>query len=294
MSSDNTGNGKLGRGFANLRSHVEKFTARQKDDSPLELDINLLRPNPFQPRKVFKESEIKALSDSIRENGLLSPIIVRKNEDHYQIIAGERRWRAMRLLGNLKVPVIVREASKDQMITLSIIENIQRDDLNPIELGYAFKQMMEELDLTQEQLAEKLGRDRSTVTNFIRLLSLDPTIQDYVSRETLTMGHARALLGIKNKLLQTELAKEIIEKNLNVRQTENKVKEINLKDGQEAGEQPVAKKVQVKDVEKKLSSYFGTKVQIKNLKDKKKLIIDFYDNEDFNRLTKLFGFKEGL
>lgn len=291
MSSNNP---KLGRGLMSLMSKIDMVGNHQKGDLAQEIDVNMIRPNPFQPRKVFKEEEIISLANSIRENGLLSPIIVRKNEDHYQIIAGERRWRAFRSLGNQKIPVIVREASKDQMITLAIIENIQRDDLNPIECGIAFKQMMEELDLTQDQLAERLGKERSTVTNFIRLLNLDPIIQDYVSRGTLTMGHARALLGIKDRLSQIELAKEVIQKNLNVRQTENKVKEINQPGNQEKKKKDKIRPSHIKDVEKKLSSYLGTKVQIKSLKDKNKLIIDFFGAEDFLRLSKLMGVKEDL
>ena len=286
--------GKLSRGLGALMSKIDKVTSGQKGDVEQEIDINLLAPNPYQPRKVFKEEEIESLANSIKENGLMSPIIVRKADDHYEIIAGERRWRAMRKLGRLKVPVIIREANQDQMITLAIIENIQREDLNPMEKAFAFKHMMEKLDLTQERLAEKLGKERSTITNFIRLTSLPAEVQEAVSRETLSMGHARSLLGIKDSSVQKELALEIIEKGYSVRQTEAKVREINSSDQEKKAGKQKDPNLYVQDVEKKLTEYLGTRVKIKKLSNKSKLMIEYYSNDDFERIARKIGFKNSL
>jgi ParB family chromosome partitioning protein len=286
--------GKLSRGLGALMSKIDKVTSGQKGDVEQEIDINLLAPNPYQPRKVFKEEEIESLANSIKENGLMSPVIVRKADDHYEIIAGERRWRAMRKLGRLKVPVIIREANQDQMITLAIIENIQREDLNPMEKAFAFKHMMEKLDLTQERLAEKLGKERSTITNFIRLTSLPVEVQDAVSRETLSMGHARSLLGVKDSSIQKELALEIIEKGYSVRQTEAKVREINSSDLEKKAGKQKDPNLYVQDVEKKLTEYLGTRVKIKKLSNKSKLMIEFYSNDDFERISRKIGFKNSL
>ena len=286
--------GKLSRGLGALMSKIDKVTSGQKGDVEQEIDINLLAPNPYQPRKVFKEEEIESLANSIKENGLMSPIIVRKADDHYEIIAGERRWRAMRKLGRLKVPVIIREANQDQMITLAIIENIQREDLNPMEKAFAFKHMMEKLDLTQERLAEKLGKERSTITNFIRLTSLPAEVQEAVSRETLSMGHARSLLGVKDSSVQKELALEIIEKGYSVRQTEAKVREINSSDQEKKAGKQKDPNLYVQDVEKKLTEYLGTRVKIKKLSNKSKLMIEYYSNDDFERIARKIGFKNSL
>lgn len=286
--------GKLGRGLGMLMSKIDKVTSGQKGDVELEIDVNLLVPNPFQPRKVFKEEEIESLANSIKENGLMSPVIVRKLDDHYEIIAGERRWRAMRKLGKLKIPAIIREANQDQMITLAIIENIQREDLNPIEKGYAFKHMMEKLDITQERLAEKIGKERSTITNFIRLTSLPQEVQDAVSRETLTMGHARSLLGVKDMSILKELALEVIENGYNVRQTEAKVRELNSSDKEKKSGKSKDANLYIQDVEKKLTEYLGTRVKIKKLSNKSKLMIEFYSNDDFERISNKIGFKNKL
>lgn len=285
---------KLGRGLGLLMGKIDRVAASQKSDLEQELDINLLVPNPHQPRKIFKEEEIESLANSIKENGLMSPVIVRKSGDHYEIIAGERRCRAMRKLGYLKVPVIVREANQDQMITLSLIENIQREDLNPIEKGHAFKHMMEKLEITQERLAEKIGKERSTIANFIRLTTLPSEVQDAVSHETLSMGHARALLGLKEPSDQKELAKEILEKGFNVRQTESRVKEINSIDKEKTPKKSKESNLYVKDMEKKLADHLGTRVKIKKLSNNSKIIIEFYSNDDFERLTRKMGLKNSI
>ena len=180
------------------------------------------------------------------------------------------------------------------MITLAIIENIQREDLNPIEKGYAFKHMMEKLDLTQERLAEKLGKERSTITNFIRLTTLPMEVQDAVSRETLTMGHARSLLGIKEPQVQKELALEIIEKGYSVRQTEEKVRSINSIDKENKPEKSKQVNLYAQDMEKKLAEYLGTKVKIKKLSNKSNMIIEFYSNDDFERIAKKIGLKNSI
>ncbi|PCJ56454.1 MAG: hypothetical protein COA79_18610 [Planctomycetota bacterium] len=281
---------KLGKSLNNLFKRVERIQSSKSTDFEYELDISLIRPNPYQPRKEFKPEEIKSLSDSIRENGLMSPIIVRKNDEFYEIIAGERRWRAVRTLEWQKIPVIIRDANKDQMITLALIENIQREDLNPIEKAYAFKHMMEELNLTQDKLAEKLGKERSTVTNFMRLTTLTQDIQDAVSRGTISMGHARAMLGIKDSSIQKDVFLEVSKKDLNVRQTEALVRSINA--GKKiTGKDKKEVNLFIQDIEKKMSEYLETKVKIKKLNSKSKIVIEYYSNEDFLRISEKIGFK---
>src|SRR5436853_5771947 len=204
----------LGRGLSAL------FTQMQTIESDLlELDVDLLYPADTQPRKVFREEKMNELAQSIKANGIIQPIVARRDGERFQIIAGERRWRAAQLAGLRKIPCLVREVTDENVLEISLIENIQREDLNPIEEATAYKRLVDVLALSQEEVAKRVGKDRSSVTNALRLLKLPPEIQQLVEDEKLSMGHARALLSLETAEQQILFAQDIIEKTLSVRET---------------------------------------------------------------------------
>src|SRR5919205_1639105 len=213
----------LGRGLSALLSD-RPATANEEMQ---EIDIDLIEPNSFQPRTTFNEERVEQLAQSIRANGIIQPLLVRKTStEKYQVVAGERRWRAAQRAGLQKVPCIVREIPEDKMLELALIENIQRQELNAIEEAHAYKRLIESLGLTQEMVAQRVGRDRTFITNYLRLLRLPEDIQGLVEQEKLSMGHARALLGVDDAEIQRSLAKSITEKGLSVRETERAIKNI--------------------------------------------------------------------
>ncbi|HXG65473.1 MAG TPA: ParB/RepB/Spo0J family partition protein, partial [Blastocatellia bacterium] len=209
----------LGRGLSAL------FTQMNSIESDLvELNIHQIDPTEDQPRQIFKESKLAELAQSIKSNGIIQPIVVRRNGERFQIIAGERRWRAAQMAGLIKIPCIIKEIPENAILELSLIENIQREELNPIEEARAYKNLLERLHITQDELAQRVGKDRSTITNFLRLLKLPVEIQEMVEEEKLTMGHARTLLALDSSEEQLALARDIIANNLTVRATEKIVK----------------------------------------------------------------------
>src|SRR5919202_572112 len=211
----------LGRGLSALLSDRPAIA----NEEMVEVDIDLIEPNSFQPRTNFNEERLEELAQSIRSNGIIQPLLVRRiNDGKYQVVAGERRWRAAQRAGLQKVPCVVREIPEDKMLELALIENIQRQELNAIEEAHAYKRLIETLDLTQEMVAQRVGRDRTFITNYLRLLRLPEDIQQLVEAEKLSMGHARALLGIDDPSIQRKLAKSVVDKGLSVRQTEYVVK----------------------------------------------------------------------
>src|SRR5215217_2133065 len=200
----------LGRGLSAL---LGEDTQPSEPVSPSsELDIHLIKPNAEQPRTRFAETALEELTQSIRANGVIQPIVVRKVEGGYEIVAGERRWRASQRAGLLKVPVVVRDIPDDRLLAAALIENIQREDLNPIEEAHGYRRLGDEFGLTQEQIAESVGKDRSSVANYVRQLRLPPEIRDYVGAGTLSMGHARALLGLPDEAAQLRVGKEVVTK----------------------------------------------------------------------------------
>ncbi|MFX0549873.1 ParB/RepB/Spo0J family partition protein [Hathewaya histolytica] len=289
----------LGKGLgALIPETIEEFKESNKEDVSIKkeeekptskISLNLIKPNPEQPRKNFDEEKIKELSLSIKENGIIQPLILKKVDNStYLIIAGERRWRAARLANMKEVPAVVLEDVKDkEILKLSLIENIQREDLNPIEEAIAYEKLIVELELTQEELSEKLGKSRTSITNCLRLLNLDKRVQEYLVDGVISEGHGRALLALKNKDIQYKIAQEIIDKGLSVRGVESLVKELS-KEKKEGKRLNDTNSPFMKDIENRLRDYFGTKVSLNNTgKDKGKIQIEYYSNQDLQRIMEI-------
>jgi ParB family chromosome partitioning protein len=272
----------LGRGLSAL------FTQMQATESDLmDLDIDLLYPTEAQPRKQFKENKINELAESIKTNGIIQPIVARRDGERFQIIAGERRWRAAQIAGLRKVPCIVRDIMDEKVLEISLIENIQREDLNPIEEANAYKRLVDVLALSQEEVAKRVGKDRSSVTNALRLLKLPPEIQQFVEDEKLSMGHARALLSLETAEQQLLLAHEIIEKTLSVRETERLVRnpqETKPNGSPQLSPSDVRKDPNIAAAEQKLSKSLAAPTKIKLLKEGGIIEIKFSSSEDLSRL----------
>jgi ParB family chromosome partitioning protein len=269
----------LGRGLSALIPDAP--AAPQPSARPQEVDADLLTPNPFQPRTVMDEARIEELARSIRANGIIQPIVVRKAGTGYQIIAGERRWRAAQQAGLLKVPIVVRDTPDDQLLAAALIENLQREDLNPIEEAHAYRRLADELHLTQDQIADAVGKDRSSIANTLRLLKLPREMRDGVSAGTLTMGHARALLGLPDEAAQLRVGREVIAKQMSVRETEVLVKKT-----VEPAPSPVEppKDVHTRAAEEKLRFALGTRVRILRKRRGGRIEVDFGSEDELQRL----------
>src|SRR4051812_43035947 len=256
-------------------------------DRSLDVDSDLLRPNKFQPRTQMDDARIEELAQSIRVNGIIQPIVVRKVEQGYEIIAGERRWRAAQRAGLLKVPVVVRDIPEDRLLAVALIENIQRENLNPIEEAVAYRRLSDEFHLTQEQIADAVGKDRSSVANFVRLLRLPQEVRANVASNAISMGHARALLALPDEAAQLRLARDIVAKNLSVRDVEALVKK--SEDGKtERLEEK--KDVHTRAAEDKLRLALGTRVRIARRGKAGRIEIDFVSEDELQRLyEKLTG-----
>lgn len=277
----------LGRGFDAL--FVDNSTEELAEEKGVvTLRLNDIEPNKNQPRQIFDDDALSELSDSIREHGVLQPLIVRPLSDgSYQLVAGERRWRASRLAGLSEVPVIVRALTDSEVAVIALIENLQREDLNPIEEAEGISRLIEEYDFTQEQAAEKLGKSRSALTNTLRLMKLPEKVRELVSDDFLSAGHARALLALEDAALIEETAEEVITRKLSVRETEKLVKQIN------SYKEDKPKKIKKRDtyydeVELSLSDALGRKVIVKESGKGGKLEFEFFDKEDLTKLAKLF------
>lgn len=254
----------------------------------VELLIDEISPNRFQPRKYFDDDKLEELVTSIRENGVLQPVVVQKVETGYELIVGERRWRASKKAGLKKIPAMIREVSDDQALELAIIENIHRQDLNPIEEAEAYARLSDEFALTQEMIAKKVGKSRATVANILRLLKLSRNIKDDLISGKLSMGHARALLGLDNAGQMQVLRKEIFKQDLTVRQTESRVN--SLKQPAPTKLVPTLKKnIFIRDLEKELERKLGTKVEIAPGKKGGKLVVTYYSDDDLDRIQDLIG-----
>ena len=246
----------------------------------LEVEIGKIIPNPHQPRHRFDELKLKELASSIKEHGIIQPLTVSKNDDGYEIIAGERRLEAAKIAGLSKVPVIVRDASEQQKLELSIIENIQRHDLNPIEEAKAMKKLAEEFDIDQEEIALKMGKSRSAVANKLRLLNLPIEIQKGLIEEKITEGHAKAILAIENPEKQRALYDLIVKNNMTVRQTESKTKEVSVR----THKRTINVDPKVHMIEEQLSGVLGTKVKLTKSGDGGKIVIEYYSQEELNNI----------
>lgn len=257
-----------------------------------EIDIDLLEPNPMQPRSRFDEAQLDELAQSIKSNGLIQPLLVRESVNNsYQIIAGERRWRAAQRAGLQRLPVVVRAVPDEKMLELALIENIQRQELNAIEEAHAYKRLIENLGLTQETVAQRVGRDRTFVTNYLRLLRLPDDIQNLVVESKLTMGHARALLGIDDVVIQREVAKRTLEQGLSVREVERLIKRIIAGDStaetQAVNKEP--EEANIRLAESKLRRRFGTQVRVLPNQSGPggKIEIKYYTENDLQRIYEL-------
>ncbi|TDL87167.1 ParB/RepB/Spo0J family partition protein [Vibrio vulnificus] len=259
-----------------------------KDEIVREIKLRELRPNPYQPRKSFRLEAIEELKQSIMEHGILQPIIARKSIKGYEIVAGERRYRAAKEAGLKTVPVVVRELSEQQMMELAILENLQREDLNPIEEAAAYQTLLEKLEFTQEQLANRLGKSRPHIANHVRLLSLPEGIRKYISDGEISMGHGRALLGLKKKEMLKPVADKILKEGMNVRQLEQYIHQLNDTVSRETKPKKQEKKdIFLKQRETSLRERLGTSVTIKQSKKKGKIEIEFFSKEDLERILNL-------
>jgi ParB family chromosome partitioning protein len=252
----------------------------------VEVKINKIRPNQFQPRRSFDEEKLGELAESIREHGVIQPIVIRKKGEVYEIVAGERRWRASQRVGLTSIPAVIKEYDDTEMMQIALIENLQREDLNPIEEAMAYRQLMDEFNFTQEMLSQKIGKSRSVIANSVRLLTLPEELQQMISNSLLSSGHARALVAIGDPEKQLKMAREIINNGLTVRDVEKKAKEeqkavkIRFKSSRGLKESPF-----VLEVEEKLKRSLGTKVKIKSGPKKGKIEIEFYNDTDLDRIV---------
>ncbi len=271
----------LGRGLSALIPDAPAVPAPAAAERSLEVDTDLLRPNKFQPRTHMDEGAIDDLARSIKSNGIIQPIVARRVESGYEIVAGERRWRAAQRAGLLKVPVVVRDIPEDRLLAAALIENIQREDLNPIEEAHAFRRLIDEFHLTQEQIADAVGKDRSSIANYLRLLKLPQEVRANVGSGTLSMGHARALLGLTDQSALLRVARDVVAKSLSVRETEAIVKK--------AGQPPPPKAEPKADVhtraaEERLRFALGTHAKIVRKGKGGRIEIDFESEDELQRL----------
>ena len=278
----------LGRGLGALLSAEGTATAYEETN---EIEIDLIDPSPLQPRTAFDDGKLDELAKSIRSNGVVQPVLVRRKGTRFELIAGERRWRAAEMAGLIKIPAVVRNVSDDKVLEIALIENIQREDLNPIEEARAYKKLIETLGLTQETVGERVGRDRSYVTNYLRLLKLPDDLQELLQTGRISTGHARSLLGVDQVDIQRRIARRVIEQGLSVRATEQLVRAAS---GNLATPPPKSAArghevdPNIRAAESKLRRYFGTKVRIVQTPDSSgKIELEFYNQTDLNRLYDL-------
>lgn len=281
--------GGLGKGLDSLIPDTIKTSVPEKTkivEKPVELKVKISKvgPNKDQPRKQFDEDALMELADSIKQFGIIQPLIVQEKNGFYEIIAGERRWRAAKLAGLKEVPVIVKDYSDLEVVEISLIENIQRENLNPIEEALAYKRLLNEFNLKQDEVAERVSKSRTAVTNSMRLLKLDERVQQMVIDDMLSTGHARALLGIEDPELQAATAAKVFDEKLSVREVEKLVKQIQNGKPEKKKEEKVHDFIYT-DLEEKMKAAVGTKVSIhQNAKGKGKIEIEYYSREDLERI----------
>ena len=275
------GNGKAATGTGSA--------AKVDEQKEITIKLSKIEPNREQPRKDFNEEQLMELADSIKKYGVLQPLLVQKKENNYEIIAGERRWRAAKLAGLKEVPVVIREYSPQQAMEISLIENVQREDLNPIEEAFAYQRLMKEFQLKQEEIAERVSKNRSTITNSMRLLNLTPEVQQMLVENRITSGHARALLVVEDPKLQLELAQKIEQNHLSVREVEKAVKLLS-KGKKEKAAKPADEALELifRDLEERMKSAMGTKVNISRKdKNKGRIEIEYYSESELERIVEL-------
>ena len=288
----------LGKGIDSLSSSAyttetrkQETPAAEKKEAELTVKLRLVEPAASQPRMNFDEDSLTELSESIKKYGVIQPIVVKKIEDHYQIIAGERRWRAAKQAGLKDIPVIIKDYDEQQIAEIALIENLQREDLNPIEEAQAYQSLIEKYHLKQEEIAEKVFKSRSVITNALRLLKLDEKVQTMLMEGLITNGHAKAILALEEKEQQITVAQKIVDEQLSVRETEKYIKNLLDKKNEAAAEKPALKNQTLyESLENRMKNRMGTKVQIKRKSENKgKIEIDYYSNEDLERIIELMG-----
>lgn len=288
----------LGKGLDSLipdnkSAKVQNLEQEKKQEDPASVSgeqmmkINMVEPNREQPRRNFEEDALLELADSIKQYGVLQPLIVRKRKDYYEIIAGERRWRAAKIAGVKEVPVIVKDYNEQEILEIALIENIQRENLNPIEEAMAFKKLLEEFNLKQDEVAERVSKSRTAVTNSMRLLKLDSRVQQMIVDDMISTGHARALLAIDDKELQYTLANKIFDEKLSVRETEKLIKSI--KTPKKEKEKKIIENAFIyEDLEDKMKQILGTKVHVSSKgKGKGKIEIEYYSDKELERMFEM-------
>lgn len=270
----------LGKGLGALIPVAEP----EDEETVREINIEDIRPNSFQPRRAFDEEKLAEMAESVRTHGILQPVVVRSIIGGYELVAGERRWRAAQLAGLVRIPAVIRELSEGEMMEVALIENIQREDLNPLEEAEAFKILLTEFGLTQEELAQRVGKSRSHIANILRLLNLTPEVQSYVSRGTITMGHARALLALSEPRAQLAACRQVVEKGLSVRETEELSRRVPAKPAQKKRIPPDPGLL---ELETRIRRALSTKVRIRPGRKGGKIEIEYYSAEELERLAAL-------
>lgn len=262
----------------------------KNDDNGYSLiDINLIKSNESQPRKSFDDEKIMELAESIKSNGIIQPLILRKDKYDYIIVAGERRWRAAKYIGIKEIPAVIMDLTEKQILEISLIENIQREDLNSIEEAIAYKKLITDFDLTQEQLSKRIGKSRVAITNTMRLLNLSEDVQQYIIEGVISEGHGRALLAITDSKLQCELAQNVIDDKLSVRELEFLIRKLKTKSEPSKSKAKKETNPYYKEVIEKLENYFGTKVNVTNKNNKGKIEIEYYSEEDLQRILEIIN-----
>ena len=288
----------LGKGLANLFSEeaieeekevvVKEVIVKEPSDTMLK--ITEVEPNRNQPRKNFDEDLLQELADSIKQYGIIQPLIVQKRDDYYEIIAGERRWRAAKIAGLKEVPVIIKDYTDREIVEIALIENIQRADLNPIEEAQAYQRLIKEYNLKQDEVAEKVSKSRATITNSMRLLKLDDRVKQMLIDEMITSGHARALLGIEDKELQYTISMRVFDEKMSVRDIEKIIKDMSKPTSEKKTEIDEAVILAYKNLEDKIKNIIGSKVVIKNKDNNKgKIEIDYYSQEELERIVDMIA-----
>lgn len=279
----------LGKGLgALIPEEIEKKEVKEDKKDSLMIPLNKIKTYSEQPRKFFDNENIAELAESIKNHGIIQPILLRKNKSNYIIVAGERRFRAAKMLGLKEVPAIIKDLTENEVLEISLIENIQREDLNPIEEAIAYKKLLQEFNLTQQELSSRIGKSRVAITNTMRLLKLDERVQQYLIENVISEAHGRVLLSLENNDLQYEFAQKVIDNKLSVRDLERSIK-LFLENSNKPKKESKAVNPYVKDVQNKLQDYFGTKVIIDDKNQKGKIAIEYYSEEDLNRILELIN-----
>ena len=278
----------LGKGLEALISENEENI--NESGNKLFIPLNKIKNNADQPRKSFDNEKIAELAESIKHHGIIQPLILMKENDDYVIIAGERRWRAAKMVGLKEVPAIIMDVTDKEVLEISLIENIQRQDLNPIEEALAYKKLIDNFKFTQEELSKRIGKCRTAITNCMRLMNLDDRVKEYIIQGVLSEGHGRALLAIDDGDLQYAIAQKVIDESLSVRELERLIKKVYATEKKKKNDDKVDdNNIYYKNIEEKLQSYFGTKINLSYKKDKGKIEIEYYSEEDLQRILDMMN-----